>query len=178
MISTNITSFASQEPRLAGLGWDTEDTTAKVRVHSLLPFLEHASRQSLGSNFWLGLHQTFDVSSINFKKQTDCKIGWCRGRCAPQLNPPHLAARLKKAARRSSRRCTRACERPFRIRGPPTSHNSFLDCESVAWYMQPMATTAANGTIASRCVLFFSQTAPRSNRKALCVFEIGRRKRG
>jgi hypothetical protein len=102
-------------------------------------------------------------------------VRWCRGRCAPQLNPPHFAARLKKAARRSSRRCTRACERPFRIRGPPTSHNSFLDCESVAWYMQPMATTAANGTMASRCVLFFSQTAPRSNRKALCVFEIGRR---
>ena len=72
MISTNITSFASQESRLAGLGWDTEDTTAKVRVHSLLPFLEHASRQSLGSNFWLGLHKLLMcLTSINFKKQSE-----------------------------------------------------------------------------------------------------------
>ena len=71
MISTNITSFASQESRLAGLGWDTEDTTAKVRVHSLLPFLEHASRQSLGSNFWLGLHQTFDVLDLHQFKKTN-----------------------------------------------------------------------------------------------------------
>jgi hypothetical protein len=69
--------FASQESCLAGAGWDTGDTTAKVPVHFLLPFLEHASHQSLGSNFWL-CHET--PASITLDvwatiQKTNCKIG-------------------------------------------------------------------------------------------------------
>ena len=106
--------FASQESCLAGAGW-----AGHWRYHSegsgALPFafLGACFAPVLGIQFLAlprnsGLHHLGCVGHHSKNKlQNRLKSGGCHGRCAQQLSPPHLSARLKKTARRSPRRCTR-----------------------------------------------------------------------